>query len=428
MTGEEAVGFYHSLQRFGINPGLERIKALCRLLGDPQNSFRCVHVAGTNGKGSTCTEIASVLTFAGYKTGLYTSPYVLDFRERIRFCGEMISEENLACVTEKISAAVAALAAEKIFVTEFEAVTAAAFLYYKEQGCEIAVLETGLGGRYDATNIITDPLCCVITSVSLDHIKILGDTVEQIAFEKCGIIKNETSVVTSENQQASVLNVIRQTAAERRCELVVASNTQLSVKKADITGTDVKYGDLSLHIPFCGVHQIENASLALNAISILREKGYLIPDDALADGFKKASVPARTEILSDSPLVILDGSHNEGSTSALARVIAEYLSDRKILAVIGMMADKDCAANLDNLLPFFAKVIAVKPSNPRSLDPTDLCRMVSDRQIECEAVEDPREGAASALAQIENYDALIVCGSLYLAADIRPTLLELLKK
>ena len=186
MTNAE--NYYHSLLTFGIMPGLDRIKILLERLGSPEKSLRCIHVAGTNGKGTVCSFLASVLKEAGYKTGLYTSPYIVDFRERIRIDGEMISEEELEQVTASVRSEIEALRNEDVIITEFEAVTAAAFLYYKNAGCDFVVLETGLGGRFDATNVIERPLASVITSISLDHVNILGNTISDIAYEKCGII------------------------------------------------------------------------------------------------------------------------------------------------------------------------------------------------------------------------------------------------
>ena len=424
LTLDDAINYYHSMERFGIRPGLENIGALCKRLGDPQKRLHCVHVAGTNGKGSTCTEIASVLTKAGYKTGLYTSPYVIEFRERIRLDGEMIGAKDLVSITNTVRSAVEALSTEGICITEFEAVTAAAFLYYAEQRCDIVVLETGLGGRFDSTNIIEDPLCCVITSVSLDHTKILGDTLEQIAFEKCGIIKQGRPVITGATQKTPVLETIRRVAESRSSRLILADPTSFQLEQADITGSTVKYRGISLHIPFPGTHQLENASLSISAIEFLNQIGYHISDTDLAAGISFASIPARIEIVSRSPLVILDGSHNDGSTAALADTLQTYLQKKRILAVMGMMADKDCRKALDNLLPYLAKVIAVTPSNPRSMPAEQFRQLVESSNVPCEVADDPRQGVKLAFMQMASYDALLVCGSLYLAADVRNTLFE----
>ncbi len=424
MELEEAVLYYHSLERFGIRPGLDRIRALCRRLGDPQKQLRFIHVAGTNGKGSTCTEIASVLTAAGYRTGLYTSPYVLEFRERIRINGRMIAPDDLVAVTNAVRQAIAALNAEGISITEFEAVTAAAFLYYKEQKCDIVVLETGLGGRFDATNIIEEPLCSIITSISLDHTKILGDTIEKIAYEKCGIIKTGRPVITSVLQPDAVLATIRNAASSRSCAMIVADPSEFQIIRSGITGTDVVYRNNDLHIPFPGQHQLENASLAISAIEFLKQIGYHITDKQISSGISGAAIPARIETISSSPLIILDGSHNDGSTRALARTLKTYLSGEKLLAVMGMMADKDCEQALRNLLPLFSAVIAVEPSNPRSMPAEAFAALVRSYGTEAKSIPDPVEGVRFALTRLIDFDALIVCGSLYLAADVREYLIK----
>ena len=425
---EDAVGYYHSLERFGVRPGLKSIKALCRKLGDPQKCLRCVHVAGTNGKGSTCTEIASVLTSAGYRTGLYTSPYVLEFRERIRIDGQMIPDDALSGITDVVKKAADALAAEGIIVTEFEAVTAAAFLYFFKHNCDVVVLETGLGGRFDATNVIEKPLCSVITSVSMDHTNVLGPTLEQIAYEKCGIIKRNAAVITTVTQQPSVLRKIREAASICAAELILADPSVFRLTESDIGGSDIEYRGLELRIPFSGMHQLENASLTISAIEFLKQIGYYIDDKALADGLSSARIPARTEIINRSPLVILDGCHNDGSTAALASILARFLPGKQLLAVMGMMADKDCERALSNLLPLFSKVFAVTPSNPRSMPAQEFGKLIARHGVPCDVIDDPVRGVLIAARSIEDYDGMVVCGSLYLAADVRTELIRYYKE
>ncbi len=425
MTLGEAVNYYHSLEKFGIMPGLERIKLLCERLGSPQKNLKFIHVAGTNGKGSTCTVLASVLTKAGYKTGLYTSPYVIEFRERIRLNTEMISPERLGEVTEKVRAEIEKLNAENVKITEFEAVTAAAFLFYSEEKCDYVVLETGLGGRFDATNIIESPLVSIITSVSEDHMAILGNTLSEIAFEKCGIIKKSCPVITSASQKKEVLDVITEQAENKGSKLFIADHNKIfEVLAEDIFGTYVNTPDGKLRISLGGLHQLQNMSLVWLALEILKSEGAVIPFQSYYDGFMSAKIPARTEIISEKPLVILDGSHNDGSTAALAAFLEKHLKNKKILAVTGMMADKDCERSLSNVLPYFSKLIAVKPSNPRSMDAASLASLVSDK-VEAVAAGSPENGIELAISEIENFDALIVCGSLYLAGDVRQKLLDI---
>lgn len=428
MTLGEAVNYYHSLEKFGIMPGLERIRLLCERLGSPQKNLKFIHVAGTNGKGSTCTAIASVLTNAGYKTGLYTSPYVIEFRERIRLDMEMILPERLGDVTQRVRTEIEKLSAENVKITEFEAVTAAAFLFYSEEKCDYVVLETGLGGRFDATNIIENPLVSIITSVSEDHMAILGNTLSEIAFEKCGIIKNGCPVVTSASQKKDVLDVIVEQTEKKGSPLFVTdSNEIFEVLSEDIFGTNVNTAVGKLRISLGGFHQLENMSLAWQTLEILKDKGAVLSSEAYYNGFLNAKIPARTEIISEKPLVILDGSHNDGSTAALGSYIEKHLKNRRILAVTGMMADKDCKKSLSNVLPYFARLIAVKPSNPRSMAADELAALVST-DVEAVAAATPEEGIELAFSMIENFDALIVCGSLYLAGDVRQKLLDICGK
>lgn len=426
MTLGEAVNYYHSLEKFGIMPGLERISLLSERLGAPHKKLKFIHVAGTNGKGSTCTALASVLHSAGYKTGLYTSPYVIDFRERIQLGMKMISPEDLISCTEKVKSAIEELSDEGVKITEFEAVTAAAFLFYAEKECDIVVLETGLGGRFDATNIIENPLCSIITSVSFDHIGVLGDTLGKIAFEKCGIIKKGCPVITGSEQPVEVLKVIKETAEEMKSPLILRNSEELfELVSESITGTVVDSSEGKFEIPFPGRHQLHNMSLVMGAVCVLREKGFDIGSEDVIRGTENARIPARIEVLSKNPLVILDGSHNDGSTAALGQLVKKHLEGKRILAVMGMMADKDIKKSLGNLIPFFSKVITVEPSNPRSMRSEELADIVGKFGIESISCKDPVQGVETAFSLLDGFDVLIVCGSLYLAGDVREKMLKI---
>ncbi len=425
MTLGEAVNFYHSLEKFGIMPGLERIKLLCERLGSPQKNLKFIHVAGTNGKGSTCTCIASVLTEAGFRTGLYTSPYVIEFRERIRLNMEMIPPVRLCEVTQRVKAEIEKLTEEGIRITEFEAVTAAAFLFYCEEKCDYVVLETGLGGRFDATNVIEAPLVSIITSVSEDHIAILGNTLSQIAFEKCGIIKKGCPVITSALQKKEVLEVIREQASKNDAALLETDHGKVfDVLSEDISGTYVFSPEGKLRISLGGSHQLENAALAWQALNIIRIKGAALSSEAFYKGFANARIPARTEIICESPLVILDGSHNDGSTAALAAFVEKHLKGKKLLALMGMMADKDCEKSLSNILPLFSEVITVRPSNPRAMAAGELAGIACKYTQKVRYCDSPLCGVETAFEVLQEYDGLIVCGSLYLAGDVRDLLIK----
>ena len=429
MTLGEAVNYYHSLEKFGIMPGLERISLLCERLGSPHKKIKFIHVAGTNGKGSTCTALASVLTEAGYKTGLYTSPYVIDFRERIQLDMKMISPEELIFCTERVKEEIEKLSAEGVKITEFEAVTAAAFFFYAEKCCDFVVLETGLGGRFDATNIIEAPLCSIITSVSLDHIGVLGDSLSKIAFEKSGIIKKSCPVITNSGQPEEVLDVINEQAVMKNSSVFLRDAVGLfSVLGEEITGTRVSSAEGEFEIPFTGRHQLDNMALVTGAVEIIRNNGYEITCEAVQRGISSARIPARVEIISRKPLVILDGSHNDGSTAALGDIIRRHLDGRKIVAVMGMMADKDCRKSLSNLVPCFSEVFTVRPSNPRSMDAEALSAIVKEFDVKSTPCATAEEGIEKAYSLLGEYELMIVCGSLYLAGDVREKLLNICDK
>ena len=416
MTNAEK--YYHSLLTFGIMPGLDRIKILLERLGNPEKSLRCIHVAGTNGKGTVCSFLASVLKTAGYKTGLYTSPYIVDFRERIRVDGDMISEEELEEVTETVRNEIEKLRDEDIIITEFEAVTAAAFLYYKNMGCDFVVLETGLGGRFDATNVIERPLASVITSISLDHVNILGDNVAEIAYEKCGIIKNGCPVVTNSAQPADALRMIKEQSEMRNSPLSVAETEEIRVLDESIKGSDIYYSGRSVFVPFAGKHQAENCITALTVIDLMKEQGIAISEKAVREGIANTRNPARCEVVSEKPLIIFDGCHNEDSAKALCAVLEKHLEGKKITALMGMMADKDISKVLSLLLPHFDNVLTVTPSNPRAIPAADLAEKIRNLGTDAKSFEDTETAYKYAVENISENDVLIVCGSLYLCSDV----------
>lgn len=416
MTNAE--NYFHSLLTFGIRPGLDRLKILLERLGNPQKSLRCIHVAGTNGKGTVCSFLSSVLTSAGYKTGLYTSPYIVDFRERIRVDGSMISEKDLDDVTEIVRTEIEKLRSEDVIITEFEAVTAAAFLYYKNVGCDFVVLETGLGGRFDATNVIERPLVSVIVSISLDHVNILGNTISEIAYEKCGIIKKDCPVVTCSSQNPDALKVIKEQCRINGSELHKADVSQCNILSEDITGSKILFMGREVHVPFPGKHQIHNCITALQCINILKQQGISISEKAIKNGISKTKNPARCEIVSSSPFVIFDGCHNEDSARALKNVIEKHLKGKRINAVMGMMEDKDVRKVLELLTPYFATVFTVTPSNPRSMKSEKLAEMIMETGAQAISFENELDGLKEAVSKTDKDDVLLVCGSLYLCSDL----------
>lgn len=424
MTYEQAMEKVNHRLRFGIKPGLERISALLEKLGNPQKQLKFVHVAGTNGKGTTCTLIAGALKAAGYRTGLYTSPYVLEFRERFQIDGKMIPEEELIQQVQVVSAAADEMEAKGETITEFEFITALALRWFAHRKCDIVVLEVGMGGRFDATNVIDVPEVAAVASISLDHTAVLGDTVGQIAFEKAGIIKPGGTVVCYPDQKPEALLVLEEAAKERGANFRLAQLSMVKEQECSIYGTLLLYRAEPLLVPFVGQHQVKNAVTALTALEVLQEKGWKISLRAIQEGFAQARIPARMEILGRDPLILLDGGHNPGCAAALREVLTQHLSGKKLVAVMGMMADKDSRTALSILAPLFSAVRTLRPENPRSLSAEELAE---EAAVWCEDSQPCQEGA-QALAEAEKLagedGAVIVCGSFYLAAEVRPMLLE----
>lgn len=406
MNYPEALRYIHSLERFGVKPGLERVRWLCRALGDPQDKLRgVVHVAGTNGKGSTATMLAETCAAAGRKTALYTSPYVIDFRERMQINHKMIPEGDLCRWTETLRG-IAAASPEP--VTEFEFITALAFAWFEEQRCDSVVLEVGLGGRFDATNIIRAPLCSVITKISLDHTQVLGDTLAQIAREKCGIIKPGCPVVTACEQPEEALAVIRATARARGCELIIPREDECEMISSDITGSEAILAGLRVRVPLIGRHMCKNALTAVRAARLLG-----LPDAAIQAGIASTRMPARMEVLSREPLILLDGGHNPDGAQALAAALGEYLPGQRLCAVCGMMADKDVAEYLRVLQPYISGYIACQPNNLRALPADHLAQLARNAGYEnVTAAGSPEEALRLAAYP------LLICGSFYLAGEI----------
>lgn len=426
MTYDEAIQKISSLLRFGMKPGLERIEKLLALLGNPQNKLKFVHVAGTNGKGSTCALLSSVLKKSGYRTGLFTSPYVTDFCERMQINGEMISRDALTALVEKTFPFVEQMAKQGEIITEFEFITALGMQWFAESDCDIVILEVGLGGRLDATNVIQTPLVSVITSISLDHTAILGNTVEKIAAEKCGIIKNGGVTVCYPSQPDSALAVIRSSAALHKNRFVKTKLEDVTQLSANLTGIGLEYRGLLVNLPFLGQHQVKNAVTALAALEELKNLGYEINDHSIEAGFSCASLPARLEVLSTSPLVILDGAHNPDGTAALAKAITTYLNGRNVTAIMGMLADKDVHSAINNLKGLFSQVITLAPNNPRAMGAQELAenwRALGTPATAQQSIEPAFRAALSAAGQD---GAVIICGSLYLAGDVRPVVKKLL--
>ena len=420
MNYTETLSWIHGTERFGSRLGLGRMGRLLHRMGDPHLKVPFIHVAGTNGKGSTTTLIASALTAGGFKTGKFISPYILEFRERMQIDGQMIPEETLAALATRLRPIAEEFKAAGDPVTEFELVTVLGLCWFAEQNCDIAVLEVGLGGRLDATNIIPPPVVAVITRIDYDHTAILGDTLSAIAGEKCGIVKRGSTVISYPDQAGEALAVIRRRAAEENDPLLLPDLSQLTVLSSGLCGSRFCYRGEKYSIPLPGPHQVLNAVTALEALKALSDTRFAVSPQEIAAGFAAARFPARLELLRQSPPVLLDGAHNPNGGRALCDAV-KSLGLHDLTAVVGMLRDKDCLPVLQMMAPYCARMIVTTVPNPRSYPAEEfagLARSVCPRVTVC---PDCQEAARLVLA--EGGNGVLVFGSLYLASAVRPVML-----
>ncbi len=422
MNCNDAIEYIHSLEKFGINPGMERIEALCNELGNPQKNLKFFHIAGTNGKGSTSTMISNILIKNGYNTGLFISPYVTDFRERIQYNGEMIEHNDLSECVEKVKNAIDVLSKKGIQPTEFEAVTAAAFLYFQAKKCDYVVLEVGLGGRLDSTNIIDTPCVSVITSISLDHTSILGDTIYKIATEKAGIIKSNGKTVLYPFQDNSSTEVIKQTCKEKNNQLFIPDINSIIIGEEKLSGTKIQYKDFEFNLKLAGKHMAYNACTAIEAI---KSSGIIVSHNNIIKGLESTVMPARMELINNNPLIILDGGHNEGCAKALSSFIDKHLSDKRIIMISSMMADKDYRSYLSKVAVYSDLFIATKADVPRALSSDELMKNAEKYCKNCISVPNPVEAVNKAKDVLSENTVILVCGSFYLAGEIRSELFKI---
>ena len=423
MNYEDARKYIDSIARFGSKLGLDNIRNLMAYLGDPQEKIKMVHVAGTNGKGSTVAFLTGILMSAGYRTGMYTSPFVERFSERIRVDGKEIGEEDFARIATRVRDAAVKMKEEgKGEPTEFEIISAIAFLYFFEQKCDICVLEVGLGGRLDATNVIKDPLLCMITPISYDHTDILGDTLEKIAFEKAGIIKEGSSVLIHP-QEEGVTRVIKDVCVRKGADLVICPLPKGPLR-AGLDGVDFLLEGKSFHISLLGDYQINNAAMAVQAARILKKKGFDIKEKDIGEGLSAATWSARFELIRKDPFVLIDGSHNVKGMERLASSLRLYFGDAKIVFIIGILKDKDHGKMLDAILPLAKVVYTVTVPSDRTLSADELALEVRQKtDVDCMAVPDPVSAYETAIKKAGSEDIICACGSLYYVGLIRSTVL-----
>ena len=430
MTYEEALAYIHSVDWKGSRPGLERISELCERLGHPERDLTFIHIAGTNGKGSVSAMLDSILRAAGYRVGLFTSPYIERFNERIRFAGADISDGDLARDTETVKACADRMADSP---TEFELITAIAFVYYRRMGCDYVVLECGLGGRLDSTNVITTPVLSIITGIALDHCAILGDTAEKIAAEKAGIIKPGVPVLLGEAEDGAAA-VIRNKAAEEGSPFFRTDFSRISGIRADLSGTSFRFGEAGIRTALTGLYQTRNTATVLTAVGLLREAGVSVPEEAVTEGLRNVRWKARFEVLQEKdPPVIYDGAHNPQGIAGAAENIRNLLSplteDGRVGLLMGVMADKDYRDMIRTLSAYAAFAVTVRPDNPRSLDPETAAREFRSAGVEAESFGDLEEAVRRAYGMAWERKIPLVClGSLYMYADVKRAFYKMKKE
>ena len=415
MTYEEALAYLENYTWSKTRLGLGRTRELTAKLGDPQKKLRFVHVAGSNGKGSTCAMTASILQAAGYKTGLYTSPYIQTFCERIQVNGENIPEHRLAEVTEKLRDAAETMEDHPSW---FEMVTAVAFQYYLEENCDIVVLEVGMGGEFDSTNVIEAPEVAVLTNIGLEHTEYLGDTIEAIARTKSGIIKPGCRVVSYDNVP-EVKAIISEVAKENGAPLVFADPSGIRLVSRDLDGQVFEWEGKTYRLPLHGEHQLKNASVVMEIVRELREQGWDISDEAVRRGLAEVKWPARFQILSRDPLFILDGGHNPQCAEAMTESLDALLPGQKVDFLLGILADKDYTQMIDILSPYAASFHCIAPENERALGVEALADTIRARGFETYAYNNLDEAIRAVCDSAAANSRPAVCfGSLYLAGEV----------
>lgn len=416
MNANEAIAYIHSVFWKGSIPGLSRTQELLQKMGNPEKKLKFVHIAGTNGKGSTAAMTASILRKAGYRTGLYTSPYIYRFNERMQVDGVEITDEELVAVTEYVKPLADSMEESP---TEFELVCCIAFEYFVRKQCDIVVLEVGMGGAFDATNVIETPEVAVITNIGLDHTEVLGDTLEKIAETKAGIFKENGHAVIYRGTP-SVEAVFERVCAEKNTVLEKADFDSLNLKKHTLDGQVFDCGDRKdLVLPLLGDHQLHNASVVLSVVDALKQIGWNISEQNIRDGLRDVQWHGRFDIITRSPLFIIDGGHNPQCIEALVKNIEDYLKDRKVVAITGVLADKDYADMYVPVMPYIQKFVCITPPNPRKLEGMELAKYLRDKGADAVGSETIEDGVKMAL-EIAGDDGVILCfGSLYSIGSIR---------
>lgn len=414
MNERQVTEFIESIHPLGIVPGLDSIRELCRRLGDPQEKLTFVHVGGTNGKGSVCSFIAGALTAGGYRVGRYISPTIFEYRERIQVNGKYISKAALGRIMEQVKNACDEMMAEGLISpTAFEVETAATFLYFVEKKCDLVVLEVGMGGTLDATNIVENVAATVLVSVSRDHMKFLGNSLEEIAAQKAGIMKKGRPVVTI-RQEEGVVDVFARRAKELDCPFTIAEKSEISHVKATLEKQRFDYGKYKkLEIGLAGQHQIENAIVAVKTLEVLAQNGYPVSEENLRKGLKNVCWPGRFTVIDKKPVFIVDGAHNEDAAKRLAESIEFYFTNKRIIYIMGVLKDKEYEKVIHLTCHLAEQIITVTtPNNERALPALDLAQAVMEVNPNVTAAASLEEAVEIARLLATKDDVIIAFGSL----------------
>ena len=423
MNAEEALAYINSHKWNRTRPGLERTQELLARLGNPQKRLKFVHVGGTNGKGSICAMLSSFFMEAGYRVGLYPSPYLEEFNERIQINGTGIGQNDLLRVAEMVAREADAM---EDHPTQFELITAMGMVWFAEQACDIVMLEVGMGGELDSTNVIDPPEAAVLTHIGLDHTEYLGATVREITQTKCGIIKEGSCAVAYPNGPEA-MDVIEEICAAKGVPLYRAADIDLKPLDRSLEGQRFEWEGRPYELSLLGAHQLENARTALAAVRALNDRGWDIKEEHIRAGFKHVIWPGRFEVIRRDPVFILDSGHNPQCAAALAEGIRDYLPGQKVTFLIGILADKDVQAVIEILYPLAQRFICVTPDSPRAMeagDLADLIRTVGESKPGNAPQVIAEKSIGAGVQEALTHDPVIAFGSFYMAGEVRKIMKE----
>ena len=417
MNYEEAMNFIQNTNKFGSVLGLDNIRELLERLGNPQDQLRVVHIAGTNGKGSTLAFLAGIFRESGYRAGRYVSPASFSYEERFRINEENISKKDLCFYMEKIKNVAEEMVKDGLsHPTMFEIETALSFLYFLDKKVDVVLLETGMGGRLDATNVVKNPIATVIASIGMDHMQFLGDTLEKIASEKAGIIKEGCPVISYDNTK-EVNEVIKNKAKQMHAKVTFVNSAGIRVLQESLNGESFSYRSSDgrwyekIEIPLLGRHQINNAALALETLNVIKNY-YCISDFQTEDGMRKTIWRGRIEILEREPMVICDGAHNPDGAKSLLSFLQNNFTNQRLIYIMGVLSDKDYEQMVQILAPAADKIYTVAPDNPRALSSRELCNCISKYHQNVEERQRLAECLSEVRQKAEKDDVIIICGTL----------------